>query len=73
MTKPKSVNMLENSVNKTSTTVNHLAIRCLWQNRNDIIGDIVQVIRAYGKFRVLSGKPDIFTGWTFVRQSDLEF
>jgi len=42
MHKPKNVNMIENSVNKTSTTVNHLAIRCLWQNRNDIIGDILQ-------------------------------
>lgn len=42
MTKPKSVNLISNSENKTSVTVNHLAIRCMWQNRNDIIGDIVQ-------------------------------
>lgn len=42
MNKPKTVNLVSNSDNKTSVTVNHLAIRCMWQNRNDIIGDIVQ-------------------------------
>lgn len=42
MKKPKSINMVSNQANKTSVTVNHLAIRCMWQNRNDIIGDIVQ-------------------------------
>lgn len=42
MNKPKTINMVSNSANKTSVTVNHLAIRCMWQNRNDIIGDIVQ-------------------------------
>ena len=42
MNKPKTINMVSNQENKTSVTVNHLAIRCMWQNRNDIIGDIVQ-------------------------------
>lgn len=42
MVKPKTINMIVDSKNKTSTTVNHLAIRCMWQNRNDIVGDIVQ-------------------------------
>jgi len=42
MNKPKAINMISNSVNKTSSTVNHLAIRCQWQNRADIIGDIIQ-------------------------------
>lgn len=41
MDKPKTINLVSMS-NKTSATVNHLAIRCMWQNRNDIIGDIVQ-------------------------------
>lgn len=41
MEKPKRINLVT-SVNKTSSTVSHLAIRCMWQNRTEIIGDIVQ-------------------------------
>jgi len=41
MDKPKRINLVT-SVNKTSNTVQHLAIRCMWQNRTEIIGDIVQ-------------------------------
>ena len=44
MTKPKNVNMIEDSTNKTSVTVNHLAVRTgmKWEDRDGIIGDIVQ-------------------------------
>eukprot|EP00116_Pleurobrachia_bachei_P002793 sb/3463055/ len=42
MTNPKTVSLVSKNSNQTSTTVNHLAVRCVWQSRNDIIGDLVQ-------------------------------
>lgn len=66
MTKPKKVNMIENSTNKTSVTVNHLAVRTgmNWEDRNSIIGDLLQ------QYSGKHGRAIIFTQ-TKVQANDL--
>lgn len=42
-TKPKRVDLIGESKMKTSETVQHKAIRCRWQERAAVLGDVIQV------------------------------
>ena len=43
MKKPKRVDLIGSATLKTSETVQHKAIRCRWQERAAVLGDIIQV------------------------------
>jgi ATP-dependent RNA helicase DDX21 len=38
-----SVDLVEKGSNQTSTTLTHLCVKCPWQNRGQVVGDLIQM------------------------------
>ena len=43
MKNPKHVDLIGSAVMRTSETVQHMALRCRWQDRAAVLGDVIQV------------------------------